>query len=374
MEPGAGTFPNRIQVRDTGLAPLISHDPPAHVVRRGNNRNGVTSDVNSKRQAFFMDIRETLPDEFGIAVGDIQEHAVVSRLLHLGVDGACNHITKCQVFQWVIFFHKGLAPAINQSSPFTTNRFGNQEILGSGVVQAGGVKLHEFQISQLRPGAISHGQSIAGGHIRIAGINIDFAASTGAEQNHVGQESVRFLGVIIQHIDTPAGSLLEQCHRSGADGAMLGDEIHGEMVFKDGDIRILFSSGDQGLFQGATGHVLSMHDAVAAVSSFSTQIKRSVFGALPVELDTDFQQLANPLRTGAHNQLHHFRVTQPITRIQRVLHVKLKGIVRTQDRGNSSLGVVGAGLQLIFLGHHGHGTKLRRFQSETQARHSTANH
>ena len=140
---------------------------------------------------------------------------------------------------------KGRAVFIHENPAFAPDCFGNEEIFGLGVIQTGGVKLDEFHVGNVGPGPVGDGHPVAGGDIRVAGIEIDLAGAAGGQQDDGGNEGVDLTGVLIEDVDTHAGFLGIGDDRAPADQLMPGDEIHGDLVFEDGDIGLLQDPGHQ---------------------------------------------------------------------------------------------------------------------------------
>src|SRR5207302_6387484 len=91
------------------------------------------------------------------------------------VDSARDYIARGQRFQWMIGVHEFKAGFGLENAPLAADRFTDQKRFGARVVKAGGMELDEFHIGDTGSRTVSHRHSIAGGNIRISGIEIDFS-------------------------------------------------------------------------------------------------------------------------------------------------------------------------------------------------------
>ena len=93
---------------------------------------------------------------------------------------------------------------IHENPAFAPDGFGNEEIFGLGVIQTGGVKLDEFHVADAGPGPVGDGHAVAGGDIRVAGIEIDLAGAAGGQQDDGGDEGVDLAGGGIEDVGAQA--------------------------------------------------------------------------------------------------------------------------------------------------------------------------
>ena len=126
-------------------------------------------------------------------MADVEENAVIPRGLHFRIYGARNHIAEGQVFHRMIFLHESPSTAVYQSSPFPADRFGDEKVFRRRIVEAGRMKLHEFQVCQLCACPIGYGESVSGGNVRIAGIEIDLPCPAGTQKHDVCHKRVDLL-------------------------------------------------------------------------------------------------------------------------------------------------------------------------------------
>ncbi len=180
---------------DVGAPQQVGDHTAAGVVGRGNHGDGLGGDVDAEIQALLIDAGKTGLDEVLGLMADIQKDAVVTGLFEFGVDGPGHHVPEGQILQGVVFGHEGRAVFIHENPAFAPHCFGNEEIFGLGVVQTGGVKLDEFHVGNVGPGPVGDGHPVAGGDIRVAGIEIDLAGATGGQQDDGGNEGVDLTGV-----------------------------------------------------------------------------------------------------------------------------------------------------------------------------------
>ena len=75
---------------------LIDHHAAAGVVRRRDDRDRLSGQIEAQRQQLLVDHREVLGDELRRLVADVQVYAVGAQALHFMVDGAGDDIARGQ--------------------------------------------------------------------------------------------------------------------------------------------------------------------------------------------------------------------------------------------------------------------------------------
>ena len=152
-----------------------------------------------------------------VQMAQIQEDAGVAAGLHLLVDAAGHHVPRRQVGQRMVARHEPFAARLIRHGALAPHGLADQEALGLGMVEAGGMELDEFQVAQLGAGPEGHGQAVAGGDVRIAGVAVDLAAAAGGQHHRVGQVGLPVQGPPVQDqaADHPValGPVQAQHHR-----------------------------------------------------------------------------------------------------------------------------------------------------------------
>jgi hypothetical protein len=157
-----------------------------------------------KGEAFFIQVGKPAGNPVCRQVGDVQKHAVLAGAFEFRVDGTGHHITAGQIFFRIVTFHERVAVGIHEAAAFAANRFRDEKILGGWVIEAGGVELDELQVGHGGAGAVSHGDAVAGGDVRVAGVQVDFARAAGGQQGNAGAEGLDPARLVIQHISATA--------------------------------------------------------------------------------------------------------------------------------------------------------------------------
>src|SRR5258705_4239128 len=114
------------------------------------------------------------------------------------------------------------------------------------MIQARGVELHEFHVRDSAAGAISHRDPVAGGDVRIGGVEVSFAATTSGEERHGSGEGFNFSGGLIQNVNSEATVIADISQLLGR------DEIDGEMIFEDFDVSTVADGGQECAFDFTT--------------------------------------------------------------------------------------------------------------------------
>ena len=118
------------------------------------------------------------------------------------------------------------------------------------------------------------------------------------------------------------------------------------------------------------GGVLVVGDAAPRVAALPGEVEP--VGTLPVELDPQRLEPADPLRRLLHRHLDRVQVAQPRAGDERVLDVERELVVRAEDRGHPALGVLGVALLAVPLGQDEDAAVAGRLEGEGEAGHPPA--
>ncbi len=220
------------------------------------------------------------------------------------------------------------------------------------VEERGRVELHEFHVGDRGAGAVGHGDAVAGGDVRIAGIQIDFPGASRGQNGKAGAESDDLLGAGNEDVGAQADI---GRHPPVAD-LRLGDEIDGAVVFVDTDIRVALDRFDQRPFDLLAGDVLGVEDAPGAVSPFAGQVV--IAGFVPGKIDAPVDQVLDRFGAGFDDPANDVFPCQMSAGDDGVLHVGIEAVFGGENRGDPSLGQVGGGLGQFLLGDDGNGSPV----------------
>ena len=109
VQTGIADLTDGVQPVEIGAAVLIDHHAAAGVVRRRDDRDRLSGQIEAQRQQLLVDHREVLGDELRRLVADVQVHAVGAQALHFMVDGAGDDIARGQFAARVKIGHKAAA-------------------------------------------------------------------------------------------------------------------------------------------------------------------------------------------------------------------------------------------------------------------------
>ena len=138
---------------------------------------GVLSDVDIDLQQVFVNGGEVGGDEIGGLVTDVEVDTGAASAFDFVVDCAGDNITRCQGATRIILVHEFVALFINESGPFATHGFGDQEGASLGVIKAGGVELNEFHVGYAGSRSPGHGHAVPSGDSWVGGVKIHAAAA-----------------------------------------------------------------------------------------------------------------------------------------------------------------------------------------------------
>ena len=175
-------------------------------------------------------------------------------------------------------------------------------------------------------------------------------------------EGLHLPGLLVEHIGPEALVVADVAE------LLAGDEVDGQVVLEDRDVRLLGDRRQQGPLDLAAGDVLGVENAALGMAALLAEVQfaRAVgagnlaLGKLHAQLD----QLRNPRRAFLDDRADGGFLAQAGAGLERVAHVQLEGVLLAGDGGDAALGVVGVGLGAVLLGDDRHAPMRRDLQGE----------
>ncbi|MCY1299417.1 hypothetical protein D9M70_489450 [compost metagenome] len=134
------------------------------------------------------------------------------------------------------------------------------------------MELDEFHVRHPAARAPRHGDAVAGGGVRVGGVQVDLARAARGQHGVRGGEGMHCAGVVVEHVQAVA-PVARQSHLARR------DQVDREMVFEDGDVRMLRGLLQQRADHRVSGGIGRVDDAPAAVAAFAGQVEAQ-FGLL----------------------------------------------------------------------------------------------
>ena len=288
------------------------------------------------------------------------------------VDGAGHDVARGEFGARVEARHEALAVGQLEQGAFTAQCFCDQEALGLRVVQAGGVELVELQVRHPAAGAPGHGDPVAAGTVRVAGIEVDLGRPAGGQRGEAGAKGVDLAAGTVEHIG-PQAAL------AGLAQAPFGDQVDRHALFQKLDVRALAGLLQQrGENRRASG-VGRVDDAPVAVAALAGQVELEaafidaglfVTGKRHALVDQPLDRLATVLDRIAHRVF----MTQPAAGIERILHVGLYRVGVVEHGGNTALCPEGRAVGQLAFAQYGDAQVRRQVQGQAQAGGTAADH
>ena len=153
---------------------------------------------------------------------------------------------------------------------------------------------------------------------------------------------------------------------------VLRQEVDGEAVFEDRDVRMFAHGAYERPFDFGAREIFVVEDAVFGMTALAVEFEAAV-GRL-VEAGAPCDQIADPLGRMAHDQLYGFAVALAGAADHRIPYVLFEGIRRISYRADAALCVVGVALVHLAFRYDGYAPVCGGFQGETQPRGAGAYH
>ena len=336
VQPGAAGFTSAEQTAQGGLAVRIRLHTAALVVRAGNYRDEISFGIHAIALAGLVDVGEALGHEALGLVGHVEVHAGMPGAQNFVVDGARHNVSRSQALAGVILLHEFLAIRPAEHAALAAHGFGDEEgetvaVAALGIVESGGVELHELQVGYIGTCAPGHGHAVARGGGGVGGVHVHAPGAAGGQHHPVAAENLHLAGGGVEHVGAQHAVLGHAAELGG------GDEVNGDAVVQQADVGVLLNAAQQLGADFQTCGVLGVQNAALAVASFAAQVKLAIF--FGVEIHTPVKQFFNGCRGFLHDGAHRLLIAQPGTGIQRICHMFLKGVVLVNHCGNAALGL-----------------------------------
>ena len=349
MQPRAGGLAQRVEVADRGFAVGVDPHAAAAVVRRRGDGDPLLRDVDADRAALFADVREVAPDRVGVLVRDVEVDEVHTQTGHFAVDRPGHDVARGERLHRVVLVHELRAVGQAQDRPEAAHRFGDEEIgLFAGVVERRRVELDELHVLGDGLGAVAHGDAVSRGDDRVRGRGVDVSAAARGDDRELREHRLDLVRVEVQDVGSEAGQSARVARDEFAQ-MVLREQVDGEVVFQDRDVRVLADRLDERAFDFGAREVLVVEDPVLGVAAFAVELETAV-GRL-VEARTPGDQIGDQFGSAAHDQFHGLFVALARPADQRVADVFLEGVGGIRYRADAALCVVGVALDHLALGH-----------------------
>ena len=138
--------------------------------------------------------------------------------------------------------------------------------------------MHELHVGNGRAGAVRHGHAVAGGNFRVGGVPVNLTQPACRQQRCAGEELFHHALANVQHVRAETVNPFGPALLFGAQ-VVLGDQIHGHVVFVHVDVGVLSDGCNQRPFHLPAGQILRVHDSVPRVTSLAPQFEKN---ALPL--------------------------------------------------------------------------------------------
>ena len=135
------------------------------------------------------------------------------------------------------------------------------------MVETSGMELNELHVGDGSAGAICHGHAVAGGDIRIGGIEINFSAAAGGQQRYGSGEGLDLASRFIEDVNAQTAIV------AGQSEFLAGDKVDGEMILKNLDVWPLGDGRQQSALDLASGDVFRVKNAAFGMTAFLAQIE-----------------------------------------------------------------------------------------------------
>src|SRR5436190_9971060 len=121
MQTVAGYLADRIKAQQRCRAVHVRFDTATLIVRGGHNWDRLFRHIDPETQACLVNVRETLLQELGRMVRDIEKDTLRTGALDLRINCTRHDIPGRERTLWVTSAHEVIATVVAQNSPFSAH-------------------------------------------------------------------------------------------------------------------------------------------------------------------------------------------------------------------------------------------------------------
>ena len=204
------------------------------------------------------------------------------------------------------------------------------------------MKLNEFHVRDAATGAPAHGDAVARGDIGIRRIKINLPRAAGGEHRIRRGDGQHFIGDFIQHVGAITTLFV-------AAQAFAGNEIDGDVMFEQRDIRLPLHLLRERELHRMAGGILDMQNAPMAVAALARKVKTEWAGFVARERHAARHQPFDRVLGMFDDKARRRGIVQTGAGDDGVFDVIVGGIVVGDRRGNTALRpIAGAVDELLF--------------------------
>ena len=219
------------------------------------------------------------------------------------------------------------------------------------VVQAGGVKLHEFHIDHAATSAPRHRNAIAGVAVGIGGDFVDFARAARGQHGETRLYRADLVCFTVLDIDAVAARVF--AFLLNLTFVFVGNEVYGNDVFKHLNIAVFAHTLGECDLNRVPREVIRMHHAAVAVAALARQMQFARIVILHGELDPLRHQPFDRRRRVGNDVADGFKFAQLGTSDKGIADVVFKMVVRVHYGGNPALRQIGRTADQAAFGDQG---------------------
>ena len=226
------------------------------------------------------------------------------------------------------------------------------------------MKLEELHVRHTGPGSVGHRDAIAGRDVRVTGVEVDLARTTGGHEGDLRAVAIDLTRIRIQDIRA-------ECPvRPGQPRSPTGQQVDGHSIFEQLDIGVGPGAGQESALDLAAGGIPVVEHAAPGVASLASQGEIPVF--LAIELDPILQEGIDRVGASLDHEADDILPAETRPGVQGVPDMGLDRVLVGDHRGDSALGEIRRGLGRLLLGDDDHTGTLSDAEGVEQARDSAA--
>ena len=149
---------------------------------------------------------------------------------------------------------------------------------------------------------------------------------------------------------------------------MAGDQVDGQVVFKNADIGLLRYGGQQCAFDFPPGNIFGVQNPALGVAAFFAEIQLARAIRLRNfalrEMHPELNELGDTRWTFLNDRANDLFLAQAGSCLQGILNVEFNRILFARHCRDPSLGIVCVGFGAILLGNNRHATSRRDLQGK----------
>ncbi len=193
---------------------------------------------------------------------------------------------------------------IPQPGPLSSQRLGNQKVIGLLIRQRRRVELHVLRVHDPRTGAPGHDHAVANRVAGVRAVQKNLADAAGGQDRGVRKNRIDVVRAIVQQVDADAFVVQPITNLNVGRMMLRRQQVDGRHLRRQGDVRLALDAIEQRRLDRPAGCVAGVNDSRNRMRPLLRQIELPLFARGEGDVNLFQQQLADDARAFDGQKAH----------------------------------------------------------------------